>query len=818
MLEALARDIRYSIRRLARSPGFALIAVLSLAIGIGATTAIFSVVNGVMLDAPELERPDELVEIYFGMGDFPHAPWSYPDYRDLRAEAGDLLSQVSISRITLASRDLGDRVEPVMGEMVNGDYFPLLGLPPAAGRLLGPEDDVELGGHPVVVLGHGYWQSAFEGDPGAVGTELRLNGRSYEVVGVAPEEWEGNLRGMKPALYLPVQMIDALEPDGGGDMLESRGGHAFFLRARLAPGVTIPELETRLAGFAAAMKAQPPGEWRPEVELPVVPTSEVIMNPSIDRVIRPVAALLLAVVGFVLLIACANLASFLLARAVDRRREIAVRLALGAGRGGLIRQLLVETVTLSLIAGAVGVGIAWLGLRALAGVELPFSVPIDMSFPIDGTVLAFTAAVSVAAGILFGLAPALQSTSPDVAPTLKDESTGGGRPRRFTLRKTLVAGQVAVSTVVLVAAGLFLRSFQERSDVDPGFGSDPGVVVQFGLSGEKYTTEEAHQFRMEMLDRIEARPDVVAAGLTSNMHLDILNTNWTTLRIQGVEPPPDQDGHDLDYAAVSPGFFDAMGIPIVRGRGIEETDRDGAARVLVVSEAFVDRFWPGQDPIGRTVWRNDIEYTVVGVARDTRVRTLGEPDRPYAYFSEAQIGGFFLYMVVETRTAAAPAVVPILSLMREMDPDILIYSSDTMADFLSTQLLPARLGAFALLLFACLALGLAVIGLYGVVSYAVASRSREVGIRMSLGADVRSVVRMLMADGLRLAAVGAATGLVLAFVLSQGLRTLLFGVPALDPVTFLGVPAVLLVAAGIAAWLPARRAGRVEPVRALRQE
>jgi len=818
MFERLARDFRYSVRRLARNPGFTLIAILSLAIGIGANTAIFSIVNSVMLQKPNLERPDELVEIYYGLPGFPYAPWSYADYADLKAGSGDLLSQLSLSKITLAARDLGDRIDPLLGELVTGDYFPILGLPPTAGRLLGPEDDVEPGGHPVVVLGYAYWQSAFEGDPAVIGTELRLNGRNYQVVGVAPANWKGNLRGMKPSVYLPMTMSAAIEPDGGGPLLENRGAHSYFMRGRLAAGATIPELETRLAAFRADMVERYPDDWRPETTIPVVPTSDVIMNPSVDAIIRPVAALLLAVVGLVLLIACANLASFLLARAVDRRREIAVRLALGAGRGGLIRQLLIETVTLSLIAGAAGVGIAWLALQGIAGLELPFAVPIDMEFPIDATVLGFTMVVSLAAGILFGLAPALQSTNPDVAPTLKDEGTGGGRPRRFTLRKTLVAGQVAVSTVVLVAAGLFLRSFQERADVDPGFGENPAVVLQFGLSGEKYTDEEADQIRAEMLDRIRARPDVVAAGVTTNMHLDVMNTSWTTLQIEGVDPPPDRDGYDMDAASVGPDFFRAMGIPIVQGRAIEDQDREGAAPVVVINQAFADRFWPGEAALGRTVRRNDEEFTVVGVAASTKVRTLGEPSRSFVYFSQAQRTGLFQTLVARTRGPADGVVVPIMGILRELDPDVLIYSSTTMSDFLSTQLLPARLGAFALLLFAGLALGLAVIGLYGVVSYAVASRSREVGIRMSLGADVPAVVRMLMGDGLRLAGIGAGVGIVLAFMLSQGLRSLLFGVPALDPVTFLGVPALLLGFAVLAAWLPARRAGGVEPVKALKSE
>ena len=818
MLEAFARDIRYSFRRLTRNPGFTLIAILSLVVGIGANTAIFSVVNGVLLQRPDLRQPDELVEVYFGFEDFPYAPWSYADFEDLKTQGGDVLSQVSASRITMASLDADDEIQPLLGELVTGDYFPMLGLTPTAGRLLGPEDDRERGGHPVVVLGHDYWQSAFNGDPSVVGTELRLTGRMYEVVGVAPEQWAGNIRGLNPSVYLPMSMTPAIEPDGGEAMLENRGNHSYFVRGRLAEGVSIAQLETWLAGFRAEMQEQYPDEWPAGVSVPVVATTDVIMNPSVDKVIRPVAVLLLAIVGFVLLIACANLASFLLARAVDRRREIAVRLALGAGRGGLIRQLLIETVTLALIAGAGAVGVAWLALQGLAGMELPFVIPIDLSFSIDTTVLVYTALISVAAGVLFGLAPALQSTTPDVAPTLKDEGTGGGRPKRFTLRKTLVAGQVAVSTIVLVAAGLFLRSFQERAEVDPGFGYDPAVVMQFGLSADKYTEEEASQFRAEMLERIQARPDVEVAGFTSDLHLDVMNNLWTDLRIEGVEPPPDRDAHTVDMAAVSAGFFPAAGVPILQGRAIEDTDREGAPGVVVVNQVFVERFWPDTDPVGRTVWRNEDPYTVVGVAPTTKIRSLGEPDRPFVYFSHAQEGAFFLTLVAKTRGPAAPVKLSLMSMLREMDRDMLIYSNDTMEEFLSTQLLPAQLGAFALLLFAGLALGLAVIGLYGVVSYAVASRSREVGIRMSLGADTSSVVKMLMGDGLRLAGIGAGVGIVLAFALSQGLRSLLFGVPALDPVTFLGVPAVLLGAAGLAAWLPARRAGRVEPVRALKAE
>lgn len=818
-MDRLIRDIRYALRRMGRSPVFTLVAIASLALGIGANTAIFTLVNAVLLRDQPVAEPERLVEVYEDQVEFPWSPLSYPNLEDLVEGTAGVFEGVAASQYTFIPRDVGDEVTVLPAEMVNGDYFPVLGLTPALGRLLGPDDDVAEGAHPVTVLAYDYWQRAFGGDPAVVGTEIRLSGRSYAVVGVAPEAYTGNLRGLAPALYVPLAMINQLQP-AQENLLEQRGNHAVFTKARLAPGVGMAEARTAVAGVASRLKEELPDSWQAEESFVLVPATEVVLFPPVDRVIIPAAALLMVVVALVLLIACANLASFLLARAADRRREVAVRLALGAGRSDLVRQLLTETILLAVIAGALGIGIAVGGLELLGRADLHLPIPIVLDLDPDATVLGFALAVSILSGILFGLAPALQSTNPDLATTLKNESTGGGRPRRLTLRNGLVVGQVAMSIVLLVGAGLFLRSFEARQNVDPGFGAEPAVVLSLGIPSDRYGSEEEGRLFLDELQRqVGALPGVGRVGVTANLHMNLLSTSSVTINVDGMEPPPDRPGFSVDYTVVTPGFFAAAGIPILRGRNFSESDDADAPGVAIINQALADRFFPDRDPVGQTIRRpNGDEHQVVGVARTTKVRTLGEAPRPFLYRPVGQQYQSFLMLVATTRGDATATVPAILAAIRSLDPDVPVYEAKTMERHLATQLVPGRLAALVLPMAAALALTLAALGLYGVVSYTVASRAREVGIRISLGADPRQVVRLLMRGGLRLVFVGGAIGVAAGLVLSQLLRSLLFGVATLDPVTFVGVPLLLAAVGFLAAWIPARRATRIDPSRALRSE
>jgi len=811
------RDLHYSVRRLLKTPLFTSIAVISLAIGIGANTALFTLVNAVILQRPDLEDPDRLVEVYRSVAGFSHATFSYPDYVDLVAESEDLFAGIAGVRLALVQMDIDGGVETLPGELVTGNYFDLLGLRASAGRLLHADDDVEPGGHPIVLLGFGFWQSRYGGDPSVIGSEIRLNGQPYTIVGVASDQYHGNLKGLSPSVIAPMMMVGALQPSDSNE-LEARGNQSIFLKARLLPGVPVSQAQATVDRFAERMRTQFTNTWQADNTVTVVPTTDVIMNPMIDRFIRPAAGLLLGVAGLVLLIACANLASFLLAQAADRRKEIAVRLALGAQRRTLIRQLLTESLVLSTVGGLAGVGLSVLVLRALAQADLPLPLPIELDLSPDGTVLLFAVAVTLVAGLAFGLLPALQASNPDVAPTLKDESTGGGVPRRITLRGSLVVTQVALSLVLLMASGLFLRSLQARLNVDPGFGYQPAGILTVQAPPSRYTREEGRLFFSTLVNEASRLPGVMAAGMTYDLHLSPMNNSSMGVQVAGIDPPPGQDYHLIDYAEVDAGFFDAAGIEIARGRGFDQRDTEDGPNVVVVSGAFAERFFPGEDAVGRAFVRNDEDYTVVGVARDAKVRGLGEVPRPFVYLAFEQDYSSVMTVVAATRGNAERTALEMMQIARRIDPEVLVIEQKTMERHLGSMIIGARLGAVVVSAFGLVALLLASIGLYGVVNYAVATRRREMGIRMALGAQAPSVVRMLVLDGMKLVVVGVVLGLGVSLVASRLLSTLLYGIETLDPVAFVLAPSVLGAVALVAAFMPARRAISIEPVAALKAE
>jgi putative ABC transport system permease protein len=816
-MHRLLQDLRFGLRRLARRPAFTAIAIVSIAIGIGANTAIFSIVNAVIFRKLPVQNAAELVDVYASSTAAASGTFTYPDLEDIRHDAGDVFAAVGAFRLAFVETDEAGGVESHVTELVTGNYFPMLGVPAEAGRTLQPSDDIAEGAHPVVMLGYAYWQRRYGGDPAVVGTQIRLNGRAYTIVGVAPQAFSGSLRGLTPELYAPRMMVGQLVP-GDHDELTGRYNWSVFIKARLRPGVSLVQAQTAMDREAASLRQRFPQAWQADNVITLIPSERVILNPAVDRVIVPAAALMMAVVGLVLLVACANLASFLLAQAADRRKEVAVRLALGASRGALIRQLLTETVALAVVGGGVGLLLAQVLLGWLANADLPFPLPISLDLHLDPTVLGFTAALTVLAGLLFGLAPALQATNPDIAPTLKDETTGGGRPRRVTLRGTLVVAQVAISLVLLVGAGLFLRSFRARLAIDPGFGAQPAALVKLQPMTDRHTADQSREFFRRLVDAARGVPGVVAVGLTGVVNLTPGDNRMIPVEVPGVEPPAGRDDFVIDFSPVDPGFFSAAGIAIVSGRDFTDQDDRNGAPVAIVSQVFAAKFWPGQDPIGRIVRSRGTDLTVVGVARDTKIRSLGEDPTPFIYRPFAQAFSSSMTLVARTRGDAERAVVDLVALARRIDPDLVIYDAHTMERHLAGMVLPHQMAAWIIAALGALALLLATIGLYGVVSYAVATRSREVGIRMALGAEPSRVVRLLMRDGLRLVAVGLAIGLVLAIAGGRLLQGVLYGVQSMDVVAFTVAPLVLLVVAVLAAWVPARRAIRISPVRALKAE
>jgi predicted permease len=817
-MRAVLQDVRYALRRARSRAGFTVIAVLSIGLGVGVNTAAFSLVNAIVLRKTPIARADRVAELDMANDRGISGPLSYADIKDLREQSNGVFSQIAAAKFTAFTRDFGDHVETLTGELVNGDYFRLIGLPPVVGRLLGPEDDVAQGAHPVVVLGYDYWMSSFAGDRNVVGRKLRLSGREYTVIGVASSRIDGLMPGLAPSMYGPVMMVNQIEPTTVDD-LGQRGNHSYFVKLRLADGQTFAAARAVVDRFVARAHIEHPRNWPARLTLRLTPLSSIAVSPILDDVVVPAVAALMIVVGLVLIIACANLASFLLAQARDRQREIAIRLAIGATRRALVRQLLVESLLIAVAGGALGVALSSFALHALLGADLPIPLPVSLDVTVDARVLTFVLATSIVAGILFGLLPALQATHPNVIETIKNENAGG-KPggRRLSLRSWLVIAQTAASVVLLVTAALFLRSLSAQTKVDAGFGRQPAGIVWMALPTDRYAADRRAQAVGEIERRLRALPGQSAVGVIDNIMLNALSDESMSINVAGFEPPKGSTGFDIEYAVADSGFFEAAGLTLVNGRLFNSGDVAGRERVVIVNQAMVDRFWRGQDALGRTFRTDSNTYRVVGIVKTTKVRSLGEAPTAMIYTAFGQDPSPVIHVVARARGNDALLVTQMLATIREVDPSLMIIQAKTMERHLAVMLLPARLGATAFAIFASLALVLATIGVYGVVRYAVARRSREVAIRIAIGADAVGVVRMLMREGLVLVGGGAVIGLVIAALAARGLQSLLCGVGTIDPVAFVGGPLVLLATGALAAFLPARRASRIDPVRALRAD
>jgi predicted permease len=825
-IENLARDVRYGLRSLRRHPAFSAMAVLSLAIGIGANATIFGVVQTMLFRASQFAQPEALVNIYETEGRRGFNPMSHPNIEDLQKGTTQVFSGVAASTFFPAPIEGGGTARIVMGEVVTGGAFALLGVEPLLGRAILPEDDIARGGHPVVMLSYRYWQRAFGADPHVIGRTMQLGGRGYTIIGVAPAHYRGAFPPMTPAFYVPMAMANELM---GVDMLGQRDSHSFFVKARLAPGVTRAQADHAASLVADGLTRTRPEGWVPGEQFSLVPTSDVHIFPGVDPLLRAAALLLVGVVGLVLLLACTNLASVLLARALDRGKEVAVRRALGATRGMLVRQLLVESALLGLGGAAVGLVLALVLLRALVSIDLPlpYGMKLDLNFGIDSTmlfdwrVLAFTAGAAVLTGTALGLVPALQGTRADLGLALKTDSRGSDGPGPLGWRNALVIAQVAMSLVLLVGAGLFLRSWQQMLSVDPGFGQAPTSVLSLMMPVVRLTPEEAVQRTRRVLERFRALPGVEAAGLVWPLPLEFA-ASFTDFTVDGRVPPTGQEAFRADRATVDGAFFDAAGIAIVAGRTFSDGDRRDTQPVAIISQAMARRYWPNADALGRMLRRPDPaepDVMIVGVASDINVRSLGEAPRDVVYENYAQGGGSPLFnFVVRTSTDPATITPALVAATREIDAGLQVVQSTTMAQHLAMSRLPSQMGAFMLSAFAAMAMALAAIGVYGLVRYTVARRTREVGIRMALGAEAAGVTKLLATHGLRLVLVGGALGVAASLLAARFLATLLFGVATFDPVVLIGGPLVLGFAAWLAAYLPARRASRVDPLAALRTE
>ncbi|MGD2122494.1 MAG: ABC transporter permease [Gemmatimonadota bacterium] len=818
-LDALGQDLRFALRRMVRSPGFTAAALFSLAIGIGANTAVYSVVNALILRPLPYDNPEELVRVYT---DYPgRSPWAssaYPDYLDMK-KLDDTFAEVAAWYNILAPVTIGEEPRMSTVEAVSANYFPMLGVDPALGRTFLPDEDLEPGQDPVVILGYGLWNRAFGADPGVLGRSIRIGGQPYTVVGVAPESYgSGAMSSLSADVIVPVSMGAQIEGAQGENHYSSRRYRTFDVQARLRAGVTIEEARARMEIFAANLQEAYP-ESNQDRQFNLLPAGDVSFSPEIDQPLSMMAGFLMAVVGLVLLLACTNLASFLLAQGVRRRKEIAVRLAMGAPRRRLVRQLLSETVLLGLLGGLAGVLVAsWaLGLLDYLIPALPAAISLDLG--LDWRVLSFSLALSLTSGVLFGLAPALQSTRPNITPTLKESAPSLGRGRTFNLRSILVGFQMAVSVILLVGGSLFVRSLLVAQDVDPGFTIQGVGTAWIDLPMSGVPREEWTQTQRALAERIAAEPGIQSVAWAGHLPL-ALGSSHQTFNVPGVEPPPGQDGHSLFYTQVGPDFFETLGIPIMAGRGITPEDEAGAPDVVVVNQALAERFWPGESPIGKQILRGSAERaaTVVGVVGTTKVERLGEDPAPFVYLAASQYPTSFFRLVARGPAHASSVVATLQRVTRDVNPNFAVMEVRSMEDNVALRLFPSRVAALLLGAFGGLALLLAAIGLYGVVNFSVSSRTREIGIRMSLGANRSKVIGIMMKEAMGVVAIGGVLGLAAAYVLARLVQVFLFGIQPGDPVTMILVPLLLGSVALAAGFVPARRAIRIDPTQALKTE
>jgi predicted permease len=806
------QDLRYGVRMLLKKKSFTVIAVLSLALGTGANTAIFSLINTVLLRPLPIQNPQQLVALNNTAENHLFPTFSYPNYKDFR-DRNDVFSGLIGYRFTPLSLSHDGVNERVWGYEVTGNYFEVLGVDAALGRAMSSDDDRTPGGHPIAVMSYKCWQQRFGRDQSIIGKDVIVNGRSYMVIGVAPQGFYGTEVISAPDLFFPIAMQEQL--DLGNNWLENRSADNIFVQGRLKPGVTTAQAQTQLNAIASQLEREfPDANEGKRVAL----SPPGLIGLTLRGPVLGFAGLLMAVVGLVLLLACTNLANLLLARATERRREIAVRLALGASRFRLVRQLLTESLLLALAGGALGLLPAFWLVGLAATIKMPPNIPAAIEIFIDYRVFIFTFLLSLATGVLFGLLPALQATKTDLVPALKDEVSFGGH-RRSWLKSSLIVAQISLSLVLLVGGGLMMRALEQAQTINVGFDPQHAVEVAFDLRLQGYESGQGKEFQKRLLERVRALPGVQSAGIADIIPVD-LHFSRTQVFVDGQPLERRANVPTAMFNRVSPGYFAAMSTRLLQGRDFTEQDDENAPRVAIINETFARRFFPGEDPIGKgfSLGRPGAAKTlVIGVVQDGKYAGLNEDAKPFVGrpLWQSDVGATSLIVRAEGDEQRLKAVVS--REVQQLDSH-LPMSSATLVEKMSLPLLPARIAASVLGGFGLLALALAAIGIYGVISYAVSTRTHEIGIRMALGAQKTDVLNLVLGQGMKLTLIGVAIGLSAALALTRLMKALLFGVSATDPATFVFASLLLGGVAFLACYLPARRAAKVDPMVALRHE
>jgi putative ABC transport system permease protein len=820
-VEQLLEDIRFGLRMLRKNPGFTSIAVLTLALGIGANTAIFSVVNAVLFQPLPVKNLSELVDVYTTTaGDLiNYAPLAYPDYKDFRDQTTTLDGLAAFAPNFIALERDGE-TSMVAVEIASENYFQLLGVKPFLGQPFDASQNQSSDGYPVAVLSYSTWQRRFGADPGIVGKTLVANGNVLTIIGVAPEKFHGLLRGLAPGLWIPLSMDSSLHL---GDPIDDRGSQWLFATGRLKPHVSVQQAQAELSRVATQLMQQYPKSNKGRT-VGLLAASKVKSIPDADGAIYATAYVLLGFVGLVLLIACANIAGLLLARASVRRREITLRLALGAGRGRVIRQLLTESLLLAILGGTTALFLTAFLNKILTGalqqIALPIPVEFDLGLAVDVRVFVFTLAVVTAATLLFGLVPAWKTSRISLTSALKEDAGAvtGGRARHRALG-VLVIGQVAISLLLLICAGLTLRTLLNSFRVDPGFTSTGVATASVFPSLAGYDPPKAVAAYRRLTDRIRALPGVQSVSFADRLPLTLV-MQIGACAPQGKDIGPIEQWLHLDRASVGPDYFSTMGIPILAGRQFTDTDTATSPRVVVVNQTLAKQFWPGKDPIGRKVrfGTDDVYYEVAGVARDGNYRLLGESPRPFVYRSVQQAESPDLILLARVTGNPRPIYAAIREELRQIDPKIPVMKFESLEDKTRIALLPSRACAAVFGLLGLIGLILVSVGLYGVISYTASQRTHEIGIRMALGAKPFQVLLLVLRQGLMLTFIGIAIGLAAALAATRVLSVMLYGISPTDPLTFASIVASLIFVALAACWIPARCAMRVDPMIALRYE
>ena len=820
-MENLLKDLRYGARMLTKNPGVSLVAVITLALGIGANTAIFSGVSAFLLRPLPVPEPDRLIRPVEVTEDRGNADeFSYPDFVDYRDQS-TVFEGLAAEDMIGAALDSQGQNDVVWGQVVSGNYFDILRVKPIMGRSFAPEEDKTPGTDRVVVLGYRLWQQRFGSDADIVGKTIHLNSQPYSVIGIAPKTFNGTKFALALDFWVPMMMAPELRRSS--DILTSRDSHWMNIIGRLKPGVSMSQASAEMSAISGRLNQVHPDER-------AASTRTIVQSEADGRweeaatVIKSAGAIAMAIVGLILLIACANVANLMLARASARRKEIGIRLALGASRVRLIRQLMTESLLLSLLGGGLGLLLAFWVTDLMQGFVpvLQYNI-VNNFFALDSRALVFTLIVSLATGFIFGLAPAWHSSNPDVIPVLKGgaQAPQRGKTRRITLRNSLVVVQVALSLVVLVCGGLFIKSFRKAQTMDPGFATNKALLASLNPQLIGYDEERSKSFFRQVVDRAAILPGVESASLAGLLPLgDSSNSSGPILK-EGEILARGSAGRNIMNNVVSSGYFRTMQIPFIAGRDFDERDRQRSQRVVIVNEQMAQTLWPGESAIGKHILVGPDSHDpleVIGVVKTGKYNALAELPKSFYYYPMSQRRTGTMTLIMRTSVDPRSLVAAVRKEVETIDRQVPLFSIKTMAEHMTFALWAPDMAATFSLAFGILATLLCAVGLYSVMAYVVSQRTREVGIRMALGANHRDVMRMITAQGMKLAAVGLAIGLLLSLALARVLSSVLIGISSYDVTTFGVVSALVVAVASIACYLPARRATKVNPLVALRYE